>query len=225
MITTTNEVQHRAALMGVTLRRARPDDADDFAAMMNDDSVHPQLMQLPYTDAALWRERLKDAGGPDSMPLHLVVEHDGHVVASAGMHALSTRVRQRHSLTIGISVAKAWQGRGAGDLLMTALCHHADAWLGVLRLELTAFVDNTRAVAPYQKHGFVVEGVLQAFVMRDGALVDAYVMARIAPQANAWPRVTPASVTDDDGLKLAHAAAPAEALRLSNRTDPPRDTD
>lgn len=202
MITTSNEVQHRAALMGVTLRRARPDDADDFAAMMNDDSVHPQLMQLPYTDAAFWRERLKDAGGPDSLPLHLIVEHDGHAVASAGMHALSTRVRQRHTMTIGISVTHAWQGRGAGDLLMTALCHHADAWLGVLRLELSVFVDNTRAVALYQKHGFVVEGVLQAFVMRQGALVDAYTMARIAPQAAAWPRITAASVEAESDLTV-----------------------
>jgi L-phenylalanine/L-methionine N-acetyltransferase len=220
LITTSNEVQHRAALMGVTLRRSRPDDADDFAALMNDDSVHPQLMQLPYTDAAFWRERLKPPGGPDSMDVSLVVEHDGHVVASAGMHAAGARVRQRHVMMIGLSVSKAWQGRGAGDLLMTALCHHADAWLGILRLELSVFVDNTRAVALYQKHGFVVEGVLQAFVMRQGALVDAYTMARIAPQASAWPRVKAANMDGDAGLKLAHAPDVADPLRLSNRTEP-----
>jgi L-phenylalanine/L-methionine N-acetyltransferase len=218
VITTSHEVEHRAALMGVTLRRSRPEDADDFAALMNDDSVHPQLMQMPYTDASFWREALKAPGGPDSMDVSLVVEHDGHVVASAGMRGLNGRVRQRHVMTIGLSVAKAWQGRGAGDLLMTALCHHADAWLGVLRLELTAFVDNTRAVALYQKHGFVIEGVLQAFVMRHGALVDAYTMARIAPQVSAWPRVTAASVGSDDGLRLGGDAA--ASLRLPHSPQP-----
>jgi L-phenylalanine/L-methionine N-acetyltransferase len=218
VITTSHEVQHRAALMGVTLRRSRPEDADDFAAMMNEDSVHPQLMQLPYTDAAFWREVLKSPGGPDSTDMSLVVEHDGHVVASAGMRAVNARVRQRHVMTIGLSVTKAWQGQGAGDLLMTALCHHADAWLGVMRLELTAFVDNARAVALYQKHGFVIEGVLQAFVMRQGALVDAYMMARIAPQAGAWRRVTAANVGGDESLALSSDAA--ASLRLPHKQQP-----
>lgn len=184
-------VARRAAAMGVLLRRSRPDDAESFAALMNDDAVYPQTMQLPYTDAALWRERLKDPGGPGSMDLSLVAVVDSRVVGSAGIHPAGPAVRRRHAMSLGITVAHDWQGRGIGDLLMMAMCHHADHWLGVQRLELTVYVDNTRAVALYQKHGFEVEGTLRAFAMRNGVLVDVYTMARITPAAG-----------------LAHPAAP-----------------
>lgn len=174
-------VARRASAIGVQLRRPRPDDAESFTALMNDDAVYPQTMQLPYTDAALWRERLKDPGGPGSMDLSLVAVAESKVVGTAGIHPAGPAVRRRHAMGLGITVAREWQGRGIGDLLMMALCHHADRWLGVQRLELTVYVDNARAVALYQKHGFEIEGTLRAFAMRDGVLVDAFTMARITP--------------------------------------------
>ncbi len=179
----SNDVLRRAAALGVTLRRARPEDAEDFAKLMNDESVYPQLMQMPYTDASFWHERLKDGGGPGTMDLSLVVEAEGRVVASAGLHTGPMVVRRRHAMFLGISVSREWQGRSTGDLLMMALCHHADRWLGILRLELTVYSDNERAMALYQKHGFVVEGTHRSYALRDGAYADVLSMARLNPQA------------------------------------------
>ena len=45
---------------------------------------------------------------------------------------------------------------------------YADRWAGVLRLELTVFVDNTPAIALYRKFGFEIEGTNRAFALRDG---------------------------------------------------------
>lgn len=180
-------VARRAAAIGVQLRRSRADDAESFVALMNDDAVYPHTMQLPYTDAAFWRERLKDAGGPASMDVSLVAVADARVVGSAGLHTASPAVRRRHAMGLGISVARDWQGRGIGDLLMMALCHHADRWLGVQRLELTVYVDNARAIALYRKHGFEVEGTLRSYALRDGVLVDVYAMARVLDQETLSP--------------------------------------
>jgi L-phenylalanine/L-methionine N-acetyltransferase len=176
----SNDVLRRAAAMGVRLRRAQVGDADDIAALMDDERVYAQLMQLPYADAAWWRERLGATSGADTLDLSLVVEAEGQVVASSGMHAMP-RVRRRHAMMLGISVSAAWQGRGAGDLLMMAMCHHADQWLGILRLELTVFVDNERAIALYQKHGFEVEGRHHAYAFRQGRYEDVLAMARLHP--------------------------------------------
>jgi putative acetyltransferase len=168
-------------MQGITLRRARPDDADDYAAMMNDPLVYPGVMQLPHTDAAFWRGRLTEAGGPAAAELHLVAVHDGHVIGGAGLHHTSAAVRRRHAMHLGMTVAAAWQGRGVGSLLLGALCAHADRWLGVLRLELTVYTDNARAIALYRKHGFETEGTHRAYALRDGVYVDAYAMARLNP--------------------------------------------
>jgi L-phenylalanine/L-methionine N-acetyltransferase len=174
-------------LEGVTLRRARPDDAEDFAAMMNDPLVYPGVMQLPYTDAAFHRERLAaNVGGPGQVDLQLLAVHDGRVIGGAGLHAAGTHVRRRHVMYLGITVAGPWQGRGVGGLLMAALCEHADRWLGVLRLELTVYTDNLAAIALYRRYGFEIEGTHRAYVLRDGRFVDAHAMARLHPNPPGW---------------------------------------
>lgn len=171
-----------ARLDGVTLRRGRPDDAEDFAAMMNDPLVYPGVMQLPYTDPAFWRERLAgNVGGPGQAELQLVAVHDGRVIGGAGLHVAAPHVRRRHVMHLGMTVAGPWQGRGVGGLLLAALCEHADRWLGVLRLELTVYADNLHAIALYRKHGFEIEGTHRAYVLRDGRYVDAHAMARLHP--------------------------------------------
>ncbi|MEO8525784.1 MAG: GNAT family N-acetyltransferase, partial [Caldimonas sp.] len=65
--------------------------------------------------------------------------------------------------------------------LMQAMCDYADRWMGVLRIELTVYIDNERAIALYRKFGFEIEGRCRGYAMRDGQYVDAFSMARIHP--------------------------------------------
>ena len=51
-------------------------------------------------------------------------------------------------------MAAAWQGKGIGDELMRRLLDRADNWAGYLKIELTVYVDNARAIALYRKYGF-----------------------------------------------------------------------
>jgi len=43
------------------------------------------------------------------------------------------------------------------------------------------YVDNTAAIALYEKVGFEVEGTHRRLAFRDGEYVDSYSMARIKP--------------------------------------------
>ena len=54
----------------------------------------------------------------------------------------------------------------------------------ILRIELTVFSDNARAISLYRKFGFVVEGTLVGYAYRNGRYVDAYTMARLRPDAD-----------------------------------------
>ena len=64
---------------------------------------------------------------------------------------------------------------------MQALCDYADRWMGVLRIELTVYVDNAAAIALYRKFGFETEGRHRGYALRDGRYVDALAMARLHP--------------------------------------------
>lgn len=167
--------------MSITVRRATPRDAAAYAKLMSDPQVYGNLMQLPMPDEALWHARLTESTAPGKPDLLLSAELDGEVVGSCGLHPAGPQLRRRHVMFLGISVAPAAQRRGVGSALMAAMCDYADRWAGVLRLELTVFVDNAPAIALYRKFGFEVEGTQRAYALRDGVYEDVFAMARLHP--------------------------------------------
>jgi putative acetyltransferase len=168
--------------MTIMIRRATPKDAAAYARFMSHPHVFAALMQMPFTDEEVWRGRLADICTPGKTDLPLAAEMHGEVVGSAGLHPVSPMLRRRHVLTLGISVAPEVQGRGVGSALMVAMCDYADNWLGALRMELTVYTDNARAIALYRKFGFEIEGTHRGYALRDGTYVDAHAMARLHPR-------------------------------------------
>ena len=163
------------------IRRATTKDAAAFARILGDPEVLQNLMQLPYPSEELWQSRLSDMADAGKHDVVLVAERDGEVVGSAGLHPVGTALRRRHAMTLGISVASPAQGQGVGKALMQALCEYADRWAQVLRLELTVFADNARAISLYRRFGFEQEGTMRAYALRNGRYVDALAMARLHP--------------------------------------------
>ncbi|MEO8135605.1 MAG: GNAT family N-acetyltransferase [Betaproteobacteria bacterium] len=168
--------------MTITIRRANPKDAAAYARMMSEADVYANLLQMPFADEDAWRQRLTESCAPGKMDISLVAEIDADVVGSAGLHPVGLAPRRRHAMSLGVSIARHAQGQGVGSALMTALCDYADRWAGILRLELTVYTDNERAIALYRKFGFEPEGTHRAYAMRDGCFVDALCMARLHPQ-------------------------------------------
>jgi putative acetyltransferase len=171
---------------GIGLRRAALADAEALAALMSDEAVYAGVLQMPYPTADLWRKRLEPQVTDDSS-LHLVAVADGRVIASAGIHLQAWTPRRRHVGGLGMTVAADWQGKGIGSLLMHGLLDWADNWIGLMRIELTVYTDNLRAIALYEKSGFVHEGTHRAYALRGGRYVDAHAMARLHPNPPRLP--------------------------------------
>ena len=179
------------------IRRAQPGDAAAFVRIMGHPDVQANLLQMPYPGLAQWSARLAEGAALDKADLQLVAElpdahGDQQMVASAGLHPVSAALRRRHVMNLGISVAPEAQGQGVGQALMAALCDWADRWGQVLRIELTVFVDNPRAIALYQRHGFRQEGRHVGYALRDGTYVDVLTMARLHPSPPRWTALAPA---------------------------------
>ncbi len=170
-----------AAPSPITVRRATIQDAAAWSRILGDPAVYPGTLQLPHPSEERWAKQLADIQQPGKADLLLVAERGGEVVGSAGLHPVGPSLRRRHAMMLGINVLSTAQGQGIGTALMQALCDYADRWAQVLRLELTVFADNDRAIALYRRFGFEVEGTHRAFALRDGVYVDALAMARLHP--------------------------------------------
>lgn len=169
--------------LDVVIRRAEPSDADGFAGVFASHSTAAGTLQTPYPSITQWKERLAQDPSKNHVFVALV---DGRIVANAGLHSAGNH-RRAHAWNLGISVQQDFQGRGIGKQLMATLIDLADNWLGALRLELTVFSDNTRAIRLYEHFGFEREGLFRAYALREGQYVDTIAMARLHPRPPQLP--------------------------------------
>ncbi len=160
---------------GLAIRRASPADAHAYAALMRDPQVYGTLLDLPHPSVDGWHAALSRLGPNDHW---LCAVHDDRL-AGWGSLTVAGEARRRHVGALGVAVARECWGRGVGRALVDELLTLADDWLGLLRVELSVFVDNERAVALYRAFGFEIEGVQRAWARRDGRCVDAHLMARL----------------------------------------------
>ena len=165
----------------LTLRPATRADAPALAAMRNLPAVRHGTLALPFASASDSEAYIAKLSAQDYL---LVAEQSGIVAGCASLNRGSGR--RAHVGCLGIMVADPYHGHGIGTALLTALLDLADHWLGLTRLELHVFADNHRAIALYQRLGFISEGCARDYAMRDGALTDSLSMARL----RAPPRLT-----------------------------------
>ena len=170
--------------MKLTLRRVKPADAAAIAEQFADPEVFGGTLQLPFASEEMWTQRIAGMNppAPGSNDLVLCAVLDEKPVGLAGLHPVGPSVRRRHAMGMGITVAKASQGQGVGQALMAGLLDYADNWAQVLRIELTVYHDNARAIRLYERHGFELEGRLKAYALRNGVYEDVLTMARLHPR-------------------------------------------
>jgi L-phenylalanine/L-methionine N-acetyltransferase len=159
---------------GLVVRPVRPGDAEAFYALQQGPSVMRGHVALPYRTVSETRQQLEKL----AMPAVGIGAWVGEtMVGEVELHP--QRARRSHVGQIAISVHEGWQGRGIGRHLMAQLLDLADNWLGLRRLELHVFTDNAAAIALYRKCGFEIEARFRGSVLREGVLVDSFMMGRL----------------------------------------------
>jgi RimJ/RimL family protein N-acetyltransferase len=81
-----------------------------------------------------------------------------------------------HRGSLGMGIIPAYRGRGLGRRLIEAALT-AVRESDIVRVELDVYEDNTRAIALYEKVGFIREGIVRRAACIDGQFIDAISMA------------------------------------------------
>lgn len=111
--------------------------------------------------------------------LMIVSEVDGKVVGNCSFSQVGKKMRIRHRCSIGIALyEKAW-GLGIGTALLEELIAKATE-IGYEQMELNVVSRNERAIALYEKMGFIrYGGIPNAVKHKDGTYDDDIIMVKM----------------------------------------------
>jgi len=165
----------KGAPSNLRIRALDPEDAESWTRTLSDPTVIWGTLQLPHQRQEQWAERIRS--GDPSRVLVLGADVGGVIVAGSAL-MISSALRRRHCARLGMHVSGPLQGRGIGRRLMNEALELAET-IGLRRIELEVFGDNTRAVSLYESAGFELEGMRRLTCYREGALVDDLMMARV----------------------------------------------
>lgn len=164
--------------MDFNIRPININDAADINNIRIMDGVRENILGITSERIALSQDFISNMG-PNHHQYVAEIEEDGKkiVVGTCGL-SVSLSQRLRHSGSIGIMVHKDFQGQGIGRKLLEEVIDLADNWLMLVRLELTVFTDNEKAMNLYKSLGFELEGTKKYAVIRNGKYDDEYIMGR-----------------------------------------------
>lgn len=145
----------------LTIREANIDDAEAIIAFVK--AIGDESDNLTFSGAefitTLEEEKaiLKDHAEKENQ-IFVIALIDGKIVGQMNARA-SQKSRLRHACEIGISTRKHHWGKGVATEVLTYLIEWATANPIIKKINLKANVDNTKAIALYERMGFEHEGV------------------------------------------------------------------
>jgi RimJ/RimL family protein N-acetyltransferase len=137
----------------ITLRPARPDDADAIIAAVRSTAQERSyvLMEIYGKDAATQRAYIERLDREHN--LFIVATAGGEVVGILALLDFLLCSTPEPGLSVGVHIVRDWRGRGIGS----ALLRYAMRWAkehGYPRLEADIFTTNERSLHLFEKAGF-----------------------------------------------------------------------
>jgi RimJ/RimL family protein N-acetyltransferase len=156
--------------VSVTLRRAEPDDVDFLVRLITHDDVAPFLAAVrPQSRDEIVALVERSEREPGAFGV-FVIEVDGERAGTVEFEV----VNRRSSIANvgGLALHPRFRGRGLATEAARTLQRHLFDDVGIHRLQLEVYAFNERAIAHFERAGFVREGVRRKAYRRRGGWVD-----------------------------------------------------
>jgi len=166
---------------GFVLRRWRADDAPGLAAAANHAGINRYLSgRFPYPYSLADAQRFLDGHVVDLADPVLAIEIEGAIAGGIGAHAEQPgRADFAHSALLGYWLSPAYWGRGVMRRVVAAFAPWVMDERRLYRLAAHVIPDNVASVRVLLHNGFVEEGTLRRAAVKDDAVLDLRLFARV----------------------------------------------
>lgn len=164
----------------LTLRPWRLSDAAVLPGLIGDPAVQRNLrdgLPLPYTeeDARAFLTAMLAADPEAAFPFAIAWED----VAIGSLSLFRQGNIHRCAAELGYYLGRAYWGRGIMTWAVEAACQWAFAHTDLLRIYAAPFARNLSSCRVLEKAGFQLEGTLRQNAVKDGAVLDMKLYARL----------------------------------------------
>ena len=164
--------------MSVSIRRARPDDADFLVELVTHEDVEPFLAAIRAKGRdEILEEIARSEGDPEAFGIFLI-EVDGEQAGT--MRFERANKRSRIADLGGFAVHPRFRGGKVSDAAARLFQRHLIDELGFHRVQLEIYGFNQRAMRHAERAGFVREGVRRKAYWRNDEWVDGVLYGLVA---------------------------------------------
>jgi ribosomal-protein-alanine N-acetyltransferase len=165
---------------GFYLDSVHDGDQAAYVEHFRDKDMTDRLLKVPFPytdeDADKWVRYCLAAEFRQTHPHHFAFRRaDGFLIGGIGLQFNSGF--DRHRAELGYWLARNYRGRGLASAAVRAVVLYGFHELGLFRIQATSFASNVESHRVLERTGFVREGFLAAFHMKDGVPIDAHMFA------------------------------------------------
>ncbi len=166
--------------MNVTIRRARPDDADFLVELVTHEDVEPFLAAVRSKGRdEILAEIARSDDEPDAFGV-FVIEVDGERAGT--MRFARTNQRSRIADLGGLAVHPGFRGAKVADTAARLFQRHLFGELGFHRVQMEIYGFNERAMRHAERAGFTREGARRKAYRRNEEWVDGVLYGMLADE-------------------------------------------
>lgn len=174
---------------GVRLRAVTMEDVDARLCLFCSPGVYEGLASIPRApdlDFALERTRKCCELMATGDTMELMVEHEGEVVGTIGLH-----FNWKHGQGgLGYLLHESARGRGIASVMLQVVLDHCLDVLGLHRIWAETWPDNEPSRALLSRNGFTCEGLKRQAYCKEERYLDAEMWAILATDARPWKEQT-----------------------------------
>lgn len=164
--------------MNCSIRQWRIEDAEDLANALNNPKIHANLrdgLPLPYTKADAEDFIKAMLGAPEGTSYAFAITVDDRAIGSIGVFPKDNI----HSKTaeMGYYIAEPYWGKGITSSAVGQTVAYVFENTDVMRIFAEPFSYNDASRRVLEKNGFVLEGILRENAVKNGKVLDMFMLS------------------------------------------------